>query len=132
MSPCGGKLPKRKAPQTVPISLRLTESERTRLERDAQGQAVSAYIRKKLFGAEARATEARAPTSNARQFAHILAALGQSGIAGSLRELSEAARVGVLPVGAETDQAIQSACDVVVKLRSDLIAALGLREGADQ
>lgn len=133
MPAAGNQLAETKETATAPISIRLTEDERIRLERDAQGSGLSAYVRKKLFGEpDARKSPVRMPTSSARQFAHILAALGQSDISANLRELSAAARTGSLPVTPETDEAILTACHAVERMRADLLKALGLREGADQ
>ena len=88
MSAAGNQLAATKETATAPISIRLTEDERTRLERNAQGLGLSAYVRKRLFGEpDARKSPVRIPTSSARQFAHILAALGQSDISANLREL---------------------------------------------
>ncbi len=117
---------------TTAISLRLTEDERARLEQAASGRGMSAFIRDRLFGAEARKTQIRVPTSNARQLAHILAALGQSGISTSLREIEDAARTGSLAMDAETREALTSACRVVEHMRADLLSALGLVGGADE
>lgn len=117
---------------TTAISLRLTEDERSWLEQAASGRGMSAFIRDRLFGAEARKTQIRVPNSNARQLAHILAALGQSGISASLREMENAARTGTLELDIETREALTSACRVVERIRADLLTALGLSEGADE
>ena len=54
--------------------------------------------------------------------------LGSSRIAKNLNELADAARVGALPLGDETDKALRRACDDVRVMRRFLLAALGIRE----
>lgn len=117
---------------TTAISLRLTENERARLEEAASGRGMSAFVRDRLFGAEARKTQIRVPSSNVRQFAHILSALGQSGISNSLREIENAARTGSIVLDGETREALTSACRAVERMRADLMAALGLVQGAGE
>lgn len=119
----------RKPKPTKHLSLRLTDDERTRLFADAGRTPVSAYIRTRLFGADARERAIRIPAPVEADLARLLAVLGQSEIAVNLRELAEAARVGALPVTPETEHAIRSACDTVERIRSDLLKALGLRQG---
>lgn len=114
-------------PETRPISIRLTAEERTRLETAAAGTSLSAYAREKLLGSNTHLEPIRVPTVEERVVARTLAALGQSEIAASLRDLSEAAKNGLLPVDEETVQLIEGACNAVHELRDELIGALGLR-----
>ncbi|MEO8757842.1 MAG: hypothetical protein ABI398_08835 [Devosia sp.] len=121
-----------KGKTTGAISLQLTDDERDRLQKAAGERGMSAFIRDRLFGQDTRATQIRVPTSNARQLAHILAALGQSEISANLRSLHEAARSGSLPVDEEARSALFDACRTVERIRTDLMSALGLNEGADE
>jgi hypothetical protein len=119
----GRKLP------TVPVSLRLTEAERARLQQEAGTRTLSAHIRQRLLSDDAdRRRQVRLPTTDTRLLASVLAQLGQSRIAESLRELADAARVGALPNDGESETAIRSACAAVHQMRADLIRALGLVE----
>lgn len=120
---------KRKFTPTKHLSLRLTGDERSRLLADAGQTPMSAYIRSRLFGASARELAIRVPAPIETDLARLLAVLGQSEIAVSLRELAEAARVGALPLTPEAEHAIRSACDTVERMRADLLNALGLRRG---
>lgn len=56
--------------------------------------------------------------------ARVLAALGQSHIAGNLNQLAKAAHIDALPVTPETEQEIGNACAAVLAMR-----ALGLMDG---
>ena len=120
---------KRKRPKTTPISIRLTAEEKTRLETDAGCRSLSDHVRAKVLGETAKTRNTKTPTTNARQLAHVLAALGQSDLAPSLRELLSAVRVGALPVTPETECAIQAACQATLQIRATLMSALGLKEG---
>lgn len=90
---------------------------------------LSAYVRRQLFGEGQRKRAPRAPRIETREVAHLIALLGQSEIATSLRELAHAASIGALPVvpETETEKAITDACSAVEEMRSALLAALGLQ-----
>lgn len=121
---------KPRRPKTRPVSFRVTVDEHNRLLSAAGNRSLGDYIRDRLFGNEAPPRRVRIPTSDARHLALVLAALGHSEIAPSLRDLSRAAVMGALPVTTETEVAIRSACSATVQMRSDLMRALGLIEGA--
>jgi hypothetical protein len=118
----------REGAKTAPVSIRLSPEERTRLQADAGQRSLSDYIRARLFNGASRSRNVPTPTTNARQLAHILAALGQSELAPCLKGLLEAARIGALPVTPETEDALQSACRATIQMRADLIKAIGLVE----
>ena len=119
----------RKEKPSRPISLRLTDEERSRLAADAGRRSVSAYVRDRLFGAEPRHRAIRMPATGDAEVARILAELGRSELAANLHELAEAVRIGALPVTPETEHAIRIACDAVERMRIELLHALGLRRG---
>ena len=115
-------------PPTRPISIRLTKEERARLTADAGGKSLSAHAREKLLGCDLRLKPIRTPSPEAREIAQVLAALGHSEIAASLRDLSQAVADGLLPLDEETQELLKSACEAVHQLRDELIGALGLRQ----
>jgi hypothetical protein len=119
----------KRGPKTTPVSIRLTEEERSRLVAEAGKRTLGEYIRTRLFNGESRPRRVQMPTTNARELAHVLAALGQSDLAPMLREMLKAARVGALPVTQETEAAIRSACTATLGIRQRLMVALGLMEG---
>lgn len=120
---------KPRRPKTTPVAIRVTAEERERLVAAAGNRSLGDYIRERLFGGETRPRRVKIPTNDARQLAHILAAFGQSEVPASLRELSQAAAQGALPVTPETEDVIRSACAATIQMRGDLMRALGLEEG---
>lgn len=114
---------------TRPFAIRLTEEERGRLVAEAGKRTLGEYVRIRLFNGDSRPRRVQMPTTNARELAHVLAALGQSDLAPLLREMLKAARVGALPVTQETEAAIRTACAAVLEIRQRLMVALGLIEG---
>jgi hypothetical protein len=124
--PASGK----QAGAAKPFSIRLTDDERRLLAKRADGLPLGTYVRGLILADETRVQRglSAAPARNRETLARLLAALGQSGIAGNLAELARAAKIGALPVTPETEGKIVEACTVVMDMRRDLICALGLRE----
>ena len=114
---------------TRPFSLRLSATERARLEKEAGSQPLGTHIRKKLLGdaQEPRKAVKAAPKVDYVLLGQILAALGNSELSKHLCLLAVAAQSGALPVTPETESSIQDACDDVKAMRGDLMRALGLR-----
>lgn len=102
---------------TKPFSVRLTDSERSRLQREAGAEALGPYIRAKLLGPDRRA------------LAQILAVLGSSDLAASMREIAEAARNGALEDTDDLRLSLDAACLTIEHMRNDLVQALGLKVG---
>lgn len=111
-----------------PFSLRLSFEERARLERDAAGMALGAYIRERLFdGSEPpRRTRGKFPVRDHEALARVLAELGRSRLANNLNQLARAANTGSLPVTPETEEDLARACAAVAELRGELLRALGV------
>ncbi|MEO0752285.1 MAG: hypothetical protein AAFY25_10810 [Pseudomonadota bacterium] len=122
------KNPTKKRP--APLSLRLSFEEKQKLIEDAGRQSISAYIKERLFDPDTPVKQARGlnPVKDYKALAQLLGMLGSSRIAKNLNELAEAARMGALPLGDETDKALRRACDDVRIIRRFLLAALGIRE----
>lgn len=115
--------------RTPPFSLRLTFEQRARLEQDAAGSSLSAYIHERLFGAEAppaRRKRGKSPVKDQQAIAELLAKLGQSRLSSNLNQLARLANMGALPVTPETETAIIEAAEDVAAMRKLLIEALGL------
>ncbi|MES1991835.1 MAG: hypothetical protein V4441_12910 [Pseudomonadota bacterium] len=89
------------------------------------------YLRELALGNAPGASRRRVenPVKDHEALARVLAALGQSLIASSLKQLANAAHIGALPVTPETEQEISNACAAVLAMRTDLMRALGLMEG---
>ena len=119
-------------PKAPPLfSLRLTAAERARLEDDAGGKALGAYIRERLFGGDAASRKRRggAPVKDHEALGRVLGALGQSRLSSNLNQLARAVNTGSLPVTPETEAEIKEACRAVSALRDDLLRALGKSPG---
>ena len=115
--------------RTPPFSLRLTFEQRARLEQDAAGSSLSAYIHERLFGAEAppaRRKRGKSPVRDQQAIAELLAKLGQSRLSSNLNQLARLANLGALPVTPDTETAIIEAADDIAAMRKLLIEALGL------
>ncbi|PWE33814.1 hypothetical protein DDZ14_03900 [Maritimibacter sp. 55A14] len=114
----------------TPFSLRLSFDERARLEQDASGMALGAYIRDRLFGEDAapRQTRGHFPVKDYAALGRVLAALGQSRLSSNLNQLAKAVNTSSLPVTPETEAELRQACKDVPAMRRDLLLALGLHE----
>lgn len=119
---------KRRAP---PLSLRLSAEERTRLEQDATGLSLSAYIKGRLFGEDVpqRVTRGKTPVKDHQVLAQVLALLGTSHLANNLNLLARAAHTGSLPVTPDTEEELRQACVEVTAMRLMLMQALGMQVG---
>lgn len=122
-------MPNKRGPKTTPVSIRLTEEERSRLVAEAGKRTLGEYIRTRLLNGENRPRRWQEPKADSRQLAHVLAILGQSDLAPMLREMLQAARLGALPVTPDTEAALQSASSAILDIRRKLMVALGLIEG---
>ncbi|MDF2365644.1 hypothetical protein [Sneathiella sp.] len=112
-----------------PFSLRLTYEERARLECDAAGRTLSAYIREKLFGdtVSRRRVKGRNPIKDHEALGRVLGALGGSRLSSNLNQLAKAVNSGSLPVTPDTEKDLQEACKAIEAIRIDLMRALGNR-----
>lgn len=121
----------RSSRRPAPLSLRLTPEERLRLEHDAAGLSLSAYIKTRLFGDAAAPVRTRGkfPVRDHQALAAVLAQLGQSRIANNLNQLARAANAGVLDVTPEIEAELRNAVAEVAFIRQLLIDALGLSGG---
>jgi hypothetical protein len=117
----------------VPFSLRLTFEERARLEHEATGMSLGAYIRLRLFGDDVapRKTRGRQPVKDHEALGRVLGALGGSRLSQNLNQLAKAVNTGSLPVTPETERDLREACASVALLRADLIRALGASAGGE-
>lgn len=120
--------PKKKS---LVLSLRLTQAERDRLEREAAGRTLSDYARRKLFdGAPCRQSSRKgAAIEDHRALARVLGAMGRSPAVGTLQGVLRAAEEEALALGPEAEAALRSACAAIEAMREDLLRALGLRPG---
>ena len=113
---------------TPPFSLRLTFEERAKLERDAAGMALGAYIRSRLLDPETVAPRKRGkfPVKDHQALAQLLGLLGQSRLANNVNQLARAANTGSLAVTPDTEEALMSATADINHMRQLLIQALDI------
>jgi hypothetical protein len=111
-----------------PFSLRLTFEERAKLERDAAGMALGAYIRSRLLDPETVAPRKRGkfPVKDHQALAQLLGLLGQSRLANNVNQLARAANTGSLAVTPDTEEALMSATAHIQQMRQLLIQALDI------
>jgi len=110
------------------LTVRVSDEQRALLERRAGNRPLADYIRHTL---DIENTEKRQrnykPQADRVMLARILAALGSSDMAASMRDIANAARNGALPESPDTLLSLQAACLTIEKIRHDLISALGLK-----
>lgn len=109
-----------------PFSLRLTLEERARLESEADGKPLGAYIRERLLGDDVspRTRRGNSPVKDKDALGRVMGALGASRLSANLNQLARAVNTGSLPVTPETEAELQQACQEVAQMRADLLRAL--------
>jgi hypothetical protein len=121
--------PKKKTSRRAisPLTLRLTEDERAKLEELAAGMTLSTYVRACVFGQEAKRRKRRAKDTveDKKAAAEALALLGQSRIANNLNQLAYHANIGALDIAEAERAKIDEAYAHVLAIRSLLVTALG-------
>jgi hypothetical protein len=113
-----------------PFSLRLTYEERARLEAEADGKPLGAYIRERLLGDDVapRTRRGNSPVKDKEALGRVMGALGASRLSSNLNQLAKAVNTGSLPVTPETEEELREACREIAELRADLLKALGAPE----
>lgn len=113
---------------TQPVSLRMTFEEKARLERDAAGMSVAAYIRWRLFEPEAPPPKSRGkfPVKDHQSLSKLIGLLGQSRIANNLNQLARAANTGSLIMDPQAERDLREAAQDIADMRRLLLEALRL------
>lgn len=112
--------------RAAPLSIRFSDRERKHLEKLANGQPLSRFIKGQIFSDAPRASDAEV-TERYEELARVLAALGESSVFGNLDILAKAIKAGDLELSDEQTDQIATACLFVLEMRNDLIRALGLK-----
>lgn len=117
-----------KAPSSV-ISLRVTAEERAKLEREAAGLSLSAYLRDRLLNGVAtpRRTRGKFPVKDHEALARVLGRLGRSHLYTDLQRLLLAVEEGRVPLEKDMEAELRTACAEITAMRRDLVTALGLK-----
>lgn len=119
-----------KSVQPAPFSLRFTFEERAKLDQEAAGMSLAAYIKQRLFDPNnpPRKTKGKFPVKDHTLLSQILGIIGSNNIAYNLNELCKLAKSGSLAVTPETELELVNASLGVLEMRKILINALGLKE----
>lgn len=119
---------KRKRP--APYSLRLSDAERKYLESKSGDMSLHSYIRALILDDDAPLpSKCKQPrVSDMQALSKVLGTLGRSNISNNLNQIAKAIHSGTLYVPDGVLAELNSACNEIAVMRSDLILALGLKE----
>jgi hypothetical protein len=119
---------KKSAKPRVLLSVPLTPEQKMDLLRRAGTKPVSCYARDLLFAANDNPRPARIRSRKSREAmaATILAQLGKSDVASSLREIARGVQLGIIVVTPETDAALREAAANVNAAATAALRALGI------
>lgn len=131
MTPDGASLSaiyrKETAPRRIPpFSIRLSAAERARLEAEAQGMPLGAYIKAKALGGPP--LKRAAVIEDRRALAQALALLGKTHYANNLNQLAHLANMGALPLTPEVIEELESTLRLIAEVRSLILKAMGARK----
>lgn len=119
----------------APFSMRFTKDERKSLELAAAGRPLAAYIRWLIFKEDMpempkKRTRGETASTDHKQLAKLLGALGKSRIASNINQLAKAANSGSLPVSAEIINALNESVSAIKWMRETLIKGMGIKPQA--
>ena len=101
-------------PRPAPLMVRLSDRQRSQLERMAAGKPLPTYAKSILFAEQDRVSTAR-----------LLAWLGQTQVAAHLAIIANAAESGSLDMNEPVTKAVVKACSDIEFMRDALMQALG-------
>lgn len=112
-----------------PLSIRLTDNERSELKRLAGGKSLAGYVRQRLFenSNAVKTPKTRKPSIlDHKSLARVLRALGAADAIKTIGDLRIAYDENMLLLSEEAEIAVLHACRNINSMRQDLISALGL------
>lgn len=118
--------PTRADGRPAPLSIRLSRTERRALEKLAGDRSLGSFIKERVF-TDTPASQATKVSDRYEMLVRLLAALGESQVLANLDTIAKAAEAGDLDLSEEQKEQIGTACLLVLKMRDDLIRALGLK-----
>ncbi|MGJ8529375.1 plasmid mobilization protein [Maritalea sp.] len=121
--------PKKKQPR---ITFRVTDEKMAKLAHLSAGMSLSAYMRHCLFGKDnsPRKMRSRVPIKDQQALGRVLFTLGPTRIDNNLNQIAYEANCGSLLLDVQTDERLNEACQHIMDMRSDLVKALGVGDGA--
>ncbi|QIG79462.1 plasmid mobilization relaxosome protein MobC [Stakelama tenebrarum] len=116
-------------PRPSPFCLRLTPEERARLELDAAGMTLAAYIKWRVFDPDSPPpkTRGKTPVRDHQTLSRLMGLLGQSRLSTNINQLAKAANSGSLAADDLTRSALERAARDIAAMRTMLMQALGIR-----
>ncbi|MEM5477129.1 hypothetical protein [Pacificibacter sp. AS14] len=116
--------PAKKRKRPSPLSVRLSEDERAKLEKAAAGQSLNSYVKECLFAGK---RPRKSKVQDYEALAKALSLLGRSDLQTRLSALLLAIEAQRLVASSETERDIRAACNNVALIRTELVKALGLK-----
>ena len=121
---------KTKNSRPAPFCIRLSSEERAYLEHMAGNKPIGAYIREKLLGDKVQKRRtSRRPKIEQKQYASLLAALGESRLSNNLNQLTKHVNMGTLELSDDVEQQLADAYKAIIAMREALFIALGMKAG---
>ena len=125
--------PKPKRKRKPPVSIRFSNEELEQLQAWADGRPLSAVVRERLFGANAKKGRKVAPPPRQQKaMAGALRRLGHSGIAAYLTAQITALEEGRLMLSREEERQLRDADRECYLIRRDLVVTLGIDADHDE
>lgn len=117
------------AKRKPPFSMRLTDGERERLERQAGSMPLASYIKSVVFADEAPKyrRQKKPPVAEQQLLAEMLARLGQSRTANNLNQIAKHLNQGALVLDDELEADLKRVIAEVAWMRVTLMQALGIK-----
>ncbi|MEL7106286.1 MAG: hypothetical protein AAGM21_10225 [Pseudomonadota bacterium] len=115
-----------KTKRPAPLSLRLSENERAKLEYQAGGLALGAYIKSVVFDDSAPMHRKRkaAPSAEMQLLAEVLARLSDTRTAANINQIAKHLNQGTLVVDEELEADLNQALADIAWMRTTLVKAL--------
>ncbi|MEM9128212.1 MAG: hypothetical protein AAGA97_00570 [Pseudomonadota bacterium] len=119
--------------RAAPVSIRFNDAERALLAEHAGGSALGPYIKRYVLDGHqvSGKPKRKSPSKQKQAIARTLRGLGLSGISGILSTLVLAVEEGRLSIEHHEELELRRAIAEVVSIRSDLVAALDVRESKE-
>ena len=113
----------------APLSVRMTPEQLELLDRIKGESSRNAFVIRQVFGP--LAPRGRMPVKDHQVLSALIAKLGQSRVASSLNQLSQACHSGSLVLTPDIEAEIHEALSAVLEMRKMLLKALGLGDGGE-
>ena len=113
-----------KPKRPAPLSIRLSEKEKSELRRLAGGQSLNAYVKSQIFGGKLNKS-----TGSHETLALILFELGKSEFAANIKSIAQLAEIGALIMDEETRTNLNAALAAIIAMRDAIVKELKTKSG---